>query len=112
MLQGILVSILVGAGVVKTTDDGKNLQNFLICVEMLPAAFFMLFAFPYTEYKPSEGISLAFPNHPFPDWASKEVQGLCDGLYFISMPIFCLFDHTCNCAQLQRHHIARIRRGK
>lgn len=34
-------------------EDGKNLQNFLICLEMLPAALGMLWAFPYTEYKGS-----------------------------------------------------------
>ena len=31
--------------------DGKNLQNFLICLEMLLASFGMLIAFPYSEYK-------------------------------------------------------------
>ena len=34
-------------------EDGKNLQNLLICLEMLPAALGMLVAFPYTEYKGS-----------------------------------------------------------
>ena len=38
-------------GALATTEDQKNLQNFLICVEMLPAAVGMLFAFPYHEYK-------------------------------------------------------------
>ena len=50
-MQGLFIAILTVAGVLKTVDDGKNLQNFLICVEMLPAALGMLYAFPYTEYK-------------------------------------------------------------
>ena len=35
--------------------DGKNLQNFLICIEMLGASFGMVIAFPYTEYKTAGG---------------------------------------------------------
>jgi hypothetical protein len=31
-------------------EDGVNLQSWLLCVEMLPAAVFMLFAFPWSEY--------------------------------------------------------------
>lgn len=50
-LQSLLVSILAGAGVLNSTEDQKNLANFLICLEMLPAAVGMLFAFPYHEYK-------------------------------------------------------------
>ncbi|DBA98206.1 hypothetical protein WJX77_005615 [Trebouxia sp. C0004] len=51
--QSLFISILSGAGVIKTTDDSKNLQNFLIACEMLPASIFMLWAFPYTDYKAS-----------------------------------------------------------
>ena len=36
-------------------EDGVNLQNWLLCVEMLPAAIFMLFAFPYAEYAAAGG---------------------------------------------------------
>jgi len=43
--------------VIKTTDDSKNLQNFLIACEMLPASIFMLWAFPFTDYKAS-GMSM------------------------------------------------------
>lgn len=57
VLQSLFISILSGAGVIKTTDDSKNLQNFLIACEMLPASIFMLWAFPYTDYKAS-GMSL------------------------------------------------------
>lgn len=58
-LQGLFVAFLVGGGAIATVRDGKNLQNFLICVEMLPAALGMLFAFPYTEYKGGPGESSA-----------------------------------------------------
>ncbi|BDA41803.1 Transmembrane protein 184B at N-terminal half [Coccomyxa sp. Obi] len=51
--QGLFIAILQVAGSIKTVEDGKNLQNFLICLEMLPAALGMLWAFPYTEYKGS-----------------------------------------------------------
>ncbi|KAK9846283.1 hypothetical protein WJX81_000927 [Elliptochloris bilobata] len=64
--QGLFIAILTVAGVLKTVEDGKNLQNFLICVEMLPAALGMLYAFPYTEYKgagPTAGIGLENMRH-------------------------------------------------
>ena len=51
MLQSLLVSILAGSGLLAGAEDQKNLSNFLICMEMLPAAIGMLFAFPYLEYK-------------------------------------------------------------
>jgi len=41
----------VGTGVIRVAEDGVNLQNLLICLEMLPAAIGMFYAFPYTEYK-------------------------------------------------------------
>ena len=50
-LQGLFISFLVGGGVIDTVRDGKNLQNFLICLEMLLASFGMLVAFPFSEYK-------------------------------------------------------------
>lgn len=55
--QGLFIAILTVGGVLKTVTDGKNLQNFLICVEMLPAALGMLYAFPYTEYKGAGALS-------------------------------------------------------
>lgn len=48
--QGLFISICVGAGLVPTAEDGNAIQNFLICVEMLPAAVFMIFAFPWKEF--------------------------------------------------------------
>ena len=57
--QGLLIAILQAAGSVSTVEDGKNLQNLLICLEMLPAGLGMLAAFPYTEYKGSGQSSTA-----------------------------------------------------
>ena len=61
-LQSLVVSILAGSGVLSTTEDQKNLANFLICAEMLPAAIGMLFAFPYHEYKGTAHDQYASPN--------------------------------------------------
>jgi hypothetical protein len=49
--QGILIAILVGTGVIDNAEDGSNLQNLLVCLEMLPAAIGMFYAFPYQEFK-------------------------------------------------------------
>ena len=52
--------ILKGAGVIQTQEDAVNFQNWLLCIEMLPASICMLFAFPYDEYKvagPGMGLS-------------------------------------------------------
>lgn len=46
--QGLFISILYSSG---CPYDGNNVQNFLICVEMLGAAVLMIFAFPFAEYK-------------------------------------------------------------
>ncbi|KAL4855483.1 malate dehydrogenase [Chlorella vulgaris] len=48
--QGLFISIATSAGAIATAEDGVNLQSWLLCVEMLPAAIFMLFAFPWKEY--------------------------------------------------------------
>lgn len=53
--QGLFVSIAVGTGLVPSAAAGNNVQNFLICIEMLPAAVFMLFAFPWKEYLDGAG---------------------------------------------------------
>ena len=58
--QGLFIAILQVAGSLQTVADGKNLQNLLICLEMLPAALGMMFAFPYTEYK-GQGARTAMP---------------------------------------------------
>lgn len=59
-MQSLFIAILSGAGVIKTIEDSKNLQNFLIACEMLPAAIFMLWAFPYTDYKTSGEIQCLY----------------------------------------------------
>lgn len=48
--QGLLISIMVGAGLIDSAEDGNAVQNFMTCIEMLPAAIFMLFAFPWKEF--------------------------------------------------------------
>lgn len=48
--QGLFIAIATGAGAIPTAEDGTNLQNWLLCVEMLPSAIFMIFAFPWSEY--------------------------------------------------------------
>ncbi|EFN51463.1 hypothetical protein CHLNCDRAFT_27935, partial [Chlorella variabilis] len=48
--QGLFIAIATSAGAIATTEEGTNLQSWLLCVEMLPAAIFMLFAFPWSEY--------------------------------------------------------------
>jgi hypothetical protein len=49
--QGIVISMVASWNPnVKDTSDQKALQNFMICVEMMCAAFMMLVAFPHTEY--------------------------------------------------------------
>jgi hypothetical protein len=53
--QGLLIAILVGTGAIPSSGDGNNVQNFLICVEMLPAAVCMLFAFPWRDYAAGGG---------------------------------------------------------
>jgi hypothetical protein len=49
-VQGLGIAILVGTGAIPSAGDGNNVQNFLICAEMLPAAICMLFAFPWRDY--------------------------------------------------------------
>eukprot|EP00803_Ostreobium_quekettii_P010511 evm.model.scf_63.20 EVM.evm.TU.scf_63.20 scf_63:139344-146569(+) len=46
--QGLFISIIYAG---RCAQNAKNLQNFLISVEMLGAAWLMWFAFPYTDYK-------------------------------------------------------------
>ncbi|KAL6779819.1 hypothetical protein ACKKBG_A13855 [Auxenochlorella protothecoides x Auxenochlorella symbiontica] len=48
--QGFFIAICSAAGLVKSAEEGVNIQNFLLCMEMLPAAICMLFAFPYAPY--------------------------------------------------------------
>ena len=63
LAQGILIDILVGTGAMDTAEDGSNLQNLLICLEMLPASIAMFYAFPYTEYTEG-GENVEHPGFP------------------------------------------------
>jgi hypothetical protein len=51
------ISMAVMGGTVPTSDDARALQNFLICVEMLPSAILMTFAFPSTDFKTPAGLT-------------------------------------------------------
>ncbi|GMH32994.1 hypothetical protein BSKO_00828 [Bryopsis sp. KO-2023] len=53
--QGLCLSVLASWGVIDSPEDAKDLQNFLICIEMLGAAILLLFAFPHKEYKGTDG---------------------------------------------------------
>jgi len=48
--QGLIISIFVGVDIIPSAEDGNAVQNWLTSVEMLPAAIFMLFAFPWKEF--------------------------------------------------------------
>lgn len=53
--QGLFIGIAVGTGAVPSAEEGNNIQNFLLCVEMLPAAICMLFAFPWSDFASGSG---------------------------------------------------------
>ncbi|KZV43695.1 transmembrane protein 184A-like [Dorcoceras hygrometricum] len=48
--QGVLVFLAAKSGLIKDTEEAAEFQSFIICVEMLIAAFGHLYAFPYKEY--------------------------------------------------------------
>jgi len=48
--QGIAISLINSMGRIRDPEDGKALQNFMICVEMLIAGAAMTYAFPYKQY--------------------------------------------------------------
>jgi len=49
--QGLVISVMGSSGYLDSPEAAKDLQNFLICLEMVFAAILLLFAFPYQEYK-------------------------------------------------------------
>ena len=51
--QSILCATLVSNGTLEDGEDGRALQNVLICVEMIIAAAMMQFAFPHADYDDS-----------------------------------------------------------
>ncbi|KAG8098833.1 hypothetical protein GUJ93_ZPchr0013g37015 [Zizania palustris] len=59
--QGVLVFLAAKSRFIKNAEKAADLQNFVLCVEMLIAAIGHLFAFPYKEYVgPSGGPSGGF----------------------------------------------------
>lgn len=48
--QGVLVFLAAKSELIKDTEEAAEFQNFIICLEMLIAAFAHLYAFPYKEY--------------------------------------------------------------
>ncbi|WIA30390.1 hypothetical protein OEZ86_000476 [Tetradesmus obliquus] len=48
--QGIAISYINSMGEISDPEDGKALQNFMICVEMALAGTSLLYAFPHSEF--------------------------------------------------------------
>ncbi|XP_042476752.1 transmembrane protein 184A-like isoform X4 [Macadamia integrifolia] len=48
--QGVLVFLAAKSSFIKNAEEAAELQNFIICVEMLIAAVGHLYAFPHKEY--------------------------------------------------------------
>ncbi|RRT72373.1 hypothetical protein B296_00034610, partial [Ensete ventricosum] len=49
-MQGVLVFLAAKSKLIKNAEEAADLQNFVLCVEMLAAAVGHLYAFPYKEY--------------------------------------------------------------
>lgn len=49
--QGIGISAINSMGKISDPEDGKALQNFMICCEMAIAGIALLYAFPHKEYQ-------------------------------------------------------------
>jgi len=54
--QSILCAALVSRGALEDGEDGRALQNVLICCEMIVASIMMLYAFPSSVYAADGGI--------------------------------------------------------
>jgi len=56
--QSILCATLVSNGTLEDGEDGRALQNVLICVEMIVAACMMRWAFPHDVYRDDGGAAM------------------------------------------------------
>ena len=54
--QSILCAALVSRGALRDGEDGRALQNVLICCEMIVASCMMLYAFPSAPYVSETGV--------------------------------------------------------
>ena len=56
--QGALIAVLTAMGYFgNSSEEGRATQDFLVCVEMVLASFFLHIAFPYTVYANKSGVS-------------------------------------------------------
>ena len=51
LVKGLVISLMASWEYLDSPEEAKDLQNFLICLEMLFAAVLLLYAFPYQEYR-------------------------------------------------------------
>ncbi|WOH04445.1 hypothetical protein DCAR_0623854 [Daucus carota subsp. sativus] len=59
--QGVMFFLAAKTGRIKDAEEAAELQNFILCVEMLLAAMGHYYAFPYKEYSDANiGISRGF----------------------------------------------------
>ncbi|RRT73267.1 hypothetical protein GW17_00024363 [Ensete ventricosum] len=49
-MQGVLVFLAAKSRFIRNAEEAADLQNFVLCVEMLAAAVGHFYAFPYKEY--------------------------------------------------------------
>ena len=72
--QSILCAALVSRGALQDGEDGRALQNVLICCEMIVASCMMLYAFPSAPYVSETGVGAlgvcAAPRTPSP-WTTS-----------------------------------------
>jgi hypothetical protein len=101
-LEGVLVFLAAKSRFIKNTEKAADLQNYVLCVEMLIAAIGHLFAFPYKEYagpnaRPSggfrESLIHALKFNDFYHDTVHQVTGILDAhsLYFVLNYSVCFF---------------------
>eukprot|EP00242_Pyramimonas_sp_CCMP2087_P016029 CAMPEP_0198217900 /NCGR_PEP_ID=MMETSP1445-20131203/66357_1 /TAXON_ID=36898 /ORGANISM="Pyramimonas sp., Strain CCMP2087" /LENGTH=334 /DNA_ID=CAMNT_0043894747 /DNA_START=473 /DNA_END=1477 /DNA_ORIENTATION=+ len=62
--QGFAISVLVVMDWIESSEDGKAVQNFLICIEMVVGAFGTYYAFSNKEYRTPPGLTCQTRNLP------------------------------------------------